>query len=66
MKKPKDWYKQKGMMELIKDDRIIRQYRYNDSYSRRKIQRIWNSEVKPKGVSVYELIIRPEVDTYVR
>ncbi len=66
MKKPKDWYKQKGTMELIKDDRIIRQYRYNDSYSRRKIQRIWNSEVKPNGVSVYELIIRPEVDTYVR
>ena len=66
MKKPKDWYKQKGTMELIKDDRVIRQYRYNDSYSRRKIQRIWNSEVKPNGVSVYELIIRPEVDTYVR
>ena len=66
MKKPKDWYKQKGTMELIKDDRIIRQYRYNDSYSRRKIQRIWNSEVKPNGVSVYELIIRPDVDTYVR
>ena len=66
MKKPKDWYKQKGTMELIKDDRIIRQYRYNDSYSRRKIQRIWNSEVKPNGVSVYELIIRPEVGTYVR
>ncbi len=66
MKKAKDWYKQKGTMELIKDDRIIRQYRYNDSYSRRKIQRIWNSEVKPNGVSVYELIIRPEVDTYVR
>ena len=66
MKKAKDWYKQKGTMELIKDDRIIRQYRYNDSYSRRKIQRIWNSEVKPNGVSIYELIIRPEVDTYVR
>jgi len=66
MKKPKDWYKQKGMMELIKDDRIIRQYRYNDSYSRRKIQRIWNSEVKPNGVSMYELIIRPDFDTYVR
>ena len=62
MKKPKDWYKQKGTMELIKDDRVIRQYRYNDSYSRRKIQRIWNSEVKPNGVSLYELIIRPEID----
>jgi len=66
MKKPKDWHKQKGTMELIKDDRVIRQYRYNDSYSRRKIQRIWNSEVKPNGVSLYELIIRPENDTYVR
>jgi hypothetical protein len=66
MKKPKDWYKQKGMMELIKDDRVIRQYRYNDSYSRRKIQRIWNSEVKPNGVSRYELIIIPEIDADVR
>ena len=66
MKKSKDWYKQKGMMELIKDDRVIRQYRYNDSYSRRKIQRIWNSEVKPNGVSVYELIIIPEIDTDIR
>ena len=66
MKKPKYWYKQKGMMELIKDDRVIRQYRYNDSYSRRKIQRIWNSEVKPNGVSRYELIIIPEIDADVR
>lgn len=58
MKKVKDWYRIKGTMELIKDDRVIRQYRFNDIYQRRKILRIWNSEVKPNGTSTYELIIR--------
>jgi hypothetical protein len=53
-------------MQLIKDERVIREYRFSDIYARRKIQRIWNSEVKPNGVSRYELIIAPEIDTDVR
>ena len=62
MKKEKEWYRIKGVMELIKDDRVIRQYRFNDIYQRRKILRIWNSEVKPNGTSRYELIIRLDND----
>jgi hypothetical protein len=53
-------------MQLIKDERVIREYRFNDIYARRKILRIWNSEVKPNGVSRYELIIIPEIDADVR
>ena len=66
MKKAKDWYRMRGVMQLIKDERVIREYRFSDIYARRKIQRIWNSEVKPNGVSRYELIIAPEIDTDVR
>jgi hypothetical protein len=53
-------------MQLLKDERVIREYRYFDVYQRRKILRIWNSEIKPNGVSCYELIIAPEIDAYVR
>ena len=66
MKKAKDWYRMRGVMQLIKDERVIREYRFNDIYARRKMQRIWNSEVKPNGVSRYELIIIPEIDADVR
>lgn len=66
MKKAKDWHRIRGMMQLLKDERVIREYRYFDVYQRRKILRIWNSEIKPNGVSCYELIIAPEIDAYVR
>jgi hypothetical protein len=66
MKKAKDWYRTRGVMQLLKDERVIREYRYNDIYARRKILRIWNSEIKPNGVSRYELIIVPEIDTDIR
>jgi hypothetical protein len=52
-------------MQLIKNERIIREYRYNDIYQRRKMLRIWNSEIKPDGKSCYELIIKPEPDGYI-
>jgi hypothetical protein len=60
MKKAKDWYRMRGVMQLIKDERVIREYRFSDIYARR------NSEVKPNGISRYELIIAPEIDTDVR
>jgi hypothetical protein len=53
-------------MQLIKDERVIREYRFNDIYKRRKMLRIWNDEIKPNGISRYELIIIPEIDAYVR
>ena len=66
MKKAKDWYRTRGVMQLLKDEMVIREYRYNDVYARRKILRIWNSEIKPNGVSRYELIIVPEIDADIR
>jgi hypothetical protein len=60
MKKERDWYKQKGKMMLFKNDKLIREYRYNDIYKRRAILRIWNIEVKFNGNDKYELIIRPD------
>jgi hypothetical protein len=66
MKRAKEWYRTRGTMQLLKNERIIREYRYNDIYQRRKILRIWNSEIKPDGVSCYELIIIPEIGADVR
>ena len=65
MKREREWYRTRGTMQLIKNERIIREYRYNDIYQRRKMLRIWNSEIKPDGKSCYELIIKPEPDGYI-
>jgi hypothetical protein len=58
--KEKDWYKTKGVMRLFKSDRLIREYRYNDSYNRRRIYKIWMSEVKPNGIDELVLTIKPD------
>lgn len=49
----------KGQMQLFKNDRLIREYNYNDCYNRRRVLKIWQSEVKPNGTDYYELIIKP-------
>jgi hypothetical protein len=59
MQKEKDWHKAKGLMHLFKNDKLIREYRYNDCYNRRRIYKIWMSEIKPNGTDTYELIIKP-------
>lgn len=64
-KKEKNWYKAKGMMLLYRGNTIIREYRYNDSYNRRRILRIWNSEIKPNGEDKYYLVIKPNIDAYI-
>ena len=64
-KKEKNWYKAKGMMFLFRENTIIREYRYNDSYNRRRILRIWNSEIKPNGEDKYYLVIKPNIDAYI-
>lgn len=66
MEKEKDWHKIKGTIQLIKNERIIREYRFNDIYSRRRMCRIWLSEIKINGENCYELVIKPDVDAYVR
>jgi hypothetical protein len=59
-KKEKDWNRTKGKMQLFKNDRVIREYRWNDAYNRRRIARIWKAEIKPNGIDEYILIIKPD------
>ena len=61
MKKETERYRAKGKMYLFKNDKLIREYRYNDSYNRRRIYKIWMIEIKPDGKDCYELIIKPEI-----
>jgi hypothetical protein len=58
--KEKDWYKTKGVMRLFKSDKLIREYRYNDSYNRRRIYKIWMAEVNPNGIDELVLTIKPD------
>ena len=60
--KEKEWYKTKGKMQLFKSEVLIRQYNFYDSYNRRRILRIWKSEIKPNGEDEYYLIIKPNLD----
>jgi len=59
-KKEKDWYRTKGVMRLFKSNKLIREYRYNDSYNRRRIYKIWMTEVKPNGIDELVLTIKPD------
>ena len=54
----KDWYKKVGTMQLLKNDKIIRELKFYDAYRRRQVLKIWNSEVKPNGIDTYQLIIK--------
>lgn len=60
MKKEKEWYRIKGIMQLFKNDNLIRQYKFHDAHRRRAVLKIWNSEVKPNGIDHYYLIIKLE------
>ena len=62
MKKEKEWYRAKGKMYLFKNDKLIREYRYNDSYNRRRIYKIWMIEIKPNGIDELVLVIKPNLD----
>lgn len=54
----KEWYKIAGLMQLFKNDKLIREFKFHDAYRRRAVLKIWNSEVKPNGIDTYELIIK--------
>ena len=59
-KREKAWYSTRGIMQLFKNDIVIREYKFHDAYRRREVLKIWNSEVKPNGIDRYELIIKIE------
>lgn len=44
-------------MRLLKNDKMIRQTRFNDVHKRRKILTEWFEEVKPNGTDYYEISI---------
>lgn len=54
----KEWYKIKGVMQLFKNEKLIREFKFHDAYRRRAVLKIWNSEVKPNGIDIYQLIIK--------
>lgn len=62
MIKEKKWYKSRGYMQLFKNYTLIREYRFNDTYNRRRILKIWNSEIKPNGKDEYYLLIKPDYE----
>lgn len=45
-------------MQLLKSDKLIREYKFHTAHDRRRMLKIWQSEVKPNGVDYYELIIK--------
>ena len=57
-KPAKEWYKIKGTMQLFKSGKLIREYKFHSVYHRKRMLAIWNSEVKPNGIDIYELIIK--------
>ena len=57
-KKEYGWYKTKGQMQLFKNEVIIREYKFFDAYNRRRMLKIWNSEIKPNGKDKYYIIIK--------
>jgi len=59
---PKEWYKQKGIIQLFKNDKLIREFKFQSAHDRRRMLRIWNSEIKPNGIDEYYLIIKPLIN----
>jgi hypothetical protein len=60
--KEKEWHQMKGKIQLFKNDRLIREYGFQHIYGRRRILRIWISEIKPNGEDEYYLIIKPNLE----
>lgn len=44
-------------MRLFKNDKLIREYKFQSAHDRRRMLKIWNSEIKPNGTDCYELTI---------
>jgi hypothetical protein len=50
----------KGKMLLLKNEHPIREYKFTMVQDRRRMYKIWMSEIKPNGIDTYELIIKPD------
>jgi len=50
-----------GLIQLFKNEILIREFKFHDAYNRRRILKIWNSEIKPNGKDEYYLIIKPQL-----
>ena len=51
----------KGIIQLFKNEMLIREYKFNDGDDRKRMLKIWTSELKPNGLDCYYLIIKPEL-----
>jgi hypothetical protein len=51
----------KGLIQLFKNERLIREYKFHNAHDRRRILRIWNSEIKLNGQDEFYLIIKPQL-----
>jgi len=60
--KKEKWYKEKGKMQLLKNDYLIREYTYHNVHDRRRMYKIWMIEVKPNGIDELVLIIKPNLN----
>ena len=49
-----------AILQLFKNGKLIREYKFHNVYHRRRMLDIWNAEVKPNGIDTYELIIKLE------
>jgi len=56
------WYKEKGKMQLFKNDNLIREYTYPNVHDRRRMYKIWMIEIKPNGIDELVLVIKPNLD----
>jgi len=61
MDKEKRWYEYRGKMYLVKNGRYIREYTYRDSSDRRRMTKIWMTELLKKEGDYYELIYSPKI-----
>ena len=61
MKKVKKWYEYRGKMYLIKNSKYIREYSYQNTSDRKRMTRIWMSEITKTEDNFYELIYSPQI-----
>jgi hypothetical protein len=61
MKREKRWYDNRGKMYLVKNSRYIREYSYQNTHDRKRMTKIWMSELLKKEGDQYELIYSPQI-----
>ena len=51
----------KGTIQLFKNEMLIREYEFQDVQDRRRMLKIWKSEIKSNGNDIYYLIIKLKI-----